>query len=86
MDSLDSLEPFCAYTTLLDVRWLVRLGRREGDLSRFGGVLPPWQALPPDAVAQWDALKAYNGGDLEALPVLALQSAAACGRSRRVLP
>ena len=50
LDSLDALAPLLEHTTLLDVRWLLRLAKK-------GGVLPAWQNLPPDAVATMAAMK-----------------------------
>jgi len=49
--------------TLVDVRWLIKLGRAHK-------VLPPWQALPPEAIATPEALHHYTGED--SLPVFAL--------------
>ena len=59
--SFDSLLRHIGDISLLDVRWLVRLARREGDAARFGGVLPAWQCLPPDAFAPEEQMRHFDG-------------------------
>ncbi len=58
--SLDTLTRHIGDITLLDVRWLLRLGRQEGDAARFGGILPAWQCLPPEAFAREAHMRAFD--------------------------
>jgi hypothetical protein len=58
------LEPHISSTTLVCVRWLLRLA--EG----MDGVVPAWQRLPPVAVASLEHLAEYDG--LDSLPLLVL--------------
>ena len=57
------LEPLLAYTTLVDVRWLLAYARGKSvckdvhgaDLPR--GVIPAWQQLPKEAVVEVEKLR-----------------------------
>ena len=50
------LEPLLSYTTLIDVRWLVRFARMEV-MPELQGVVPAWQQLPLDAEVQLQQLR-----------------------------
>ena len=58
-----SIEPLLAYTNLIDIRYLVGLGRARQPL-------PPLQALPPEATVPLSVLRRSTGH--AGLPVLAL--------------
>ena len=62
------LQPLLAFTTLVDVRWLVKMAKGLVN-PELGGVLPAWQHLPHAAVATLDSMQAYTG---YGLPIAAL--------------
>ena len=53
----EELEPLLAFTTLVDVRWLLKFAQREIMLERKG-VVPAWQELPAEAEVRLEALRA----------------------------
>ena len=56
-----SLEPHLEVTTLVCLRWLVRVAQLDGDCARFGGVIPAWQNLPPEAHADLRRMQLFTG-------------------------
>ena len=61
----NDLKPLMEVTTLVCIKWLVRLGRA-------GGIIPPWQSLPREAHASVVELSRFHASELGQLPILAL--------------
>ena len=54
------LQPLLEVTTLLDVRWLLKMATGSAS-PELGGVLPAWQELPLEAAVTLKQLQAYGG-------------------------
>ena len=67
-ENAHEIEPLLAFTTLIDVRWLLKFAKGEV-MPECNGIVPAWQQLPEEAEARLEQLKWFC---LSFLPIAVL--------------